>query len=91
MTLNGEAMTQDQDPITDPQIETGDGAPGDGAAPVIPPDGHYADVRPLLFGDLWDYAPAPESPDHVRFEKIYGHFIVEKKPDRHVEHARQVE
>jgi aldehyde dehydrogenase (NAD+) len=32
-------------------------------------------VRELLFGDLWDYAPAPEKPDHVRFEKRYGHFI----------------
>lgn len=34
-----------------------------------------ANVRELLFGDLWTYAPAPEKPDHVRFEKRYGHFI----------------
>ena len=65
-------MKQDMDPTTDPKIETGDGAPGNGAAPIIPEDSHYADVRPLLFGDLWDYAPAPESPDHVKFEKRYG-------------------
>ncbi|MEE2778972.1 MAG: aldehyde dehydrogenase family protein, partial [Myxococcota bacterium] len=32
-------------------------------------------ARELLFGDLWEYAPAPESTDHVRFEKRYGHFI----------------
>jgi aldehyde dehydrogenase (NAD+) len=32
-------------------------------------------TRELLFGDLWEYAPAPESRDHVRFEKRYGHFI----------------
>lgn len=32
-------------------------------------------VPDLLFGHLWDYAPAPETPDHVRFEKRYGHFI----------------
>lgn len=31
--------------------------------------------RELLFGDLWEYAPAPESADHVRFESRYGHFI----------------
>ncbi len=29
----------------------------------------------LLYGDLWDYAPAPESTGHTRFEKKYGHFI----------------
>ncbi len=38
-------------------------------------NGHVAPIRELLFGDLWAYAPAPESPDHVRFEKRYGHFI----------------
>jgi aldehyde dehydrogenase (NAD+) len=32
-------------------------------------------VPDLLFGDLWDYAPAPESPDHARFASRYGHFI----------------
>lgn len=31
--------------------------------------------KELLFGDLWEYAPAPESTGHVRFEKTYGHFI----------------
>lgn len=46
---------------------------GDGAPPAV--DGHYSDVRTLLFGDLWDYAPAPETADHVRFEPRYGHFI----------------
>jgi len=32
-------------------------------------------ARALLFGDLWDYAPAPESTAHVGFESRYGHFI----------------
>ena len=32
-------------------------------------------VPQLLFGDLWAYAPAPENPDFVRYEKRYGHFI----------------
>ena len=32
-------------------------------------------VAPLLFGDLWSYAPAPESADHVRFASRYGHFM----------------
>jgi aldehyde dehydrogenase (NAD+) len=32
-------------------------------------------TRELLFGDLWDYAPAPESTDHVRIDPRYGHFI----------------
>lgn len=31
--------------------------------------------KELLFGDLWDYAPAPENPDFVSYEKQYGHFI----------------
>ncbi len=32
--------------------------------------------RPVLeFGGAWDYAPAPESKDHVRLEKKYGLFI----------------
>lgn len=31
--------------------------------------------RELLFGDLWTYSPAPETPDHVRYQKRYGHFI----------------
>ncbi len=48
---------------------------GDGAPVGIPGNGHYSDVRGLLFGNLWDYAPAPETPDHVRFESRYGHFI----------------
>jgi aldehyde dehydrogenase (NAD+) len=29
----------------------------------------------LLFGDLWQYKPAPESADHVRYPKEIGHFI----------------
>ncbi|HUN23700.1 MAG TPA: aldehyde dehydrogenase family protein [Anaerolineales bacterium] len=32
-------------------------------------------IPALLFGDLWQYAPAPEKPDFVKFEKRYGHFI----------------
>ncbi len=31
--------------------------------------------RELLFGDLWEYAPAPEGTDFVSFEPRYGHFI----------------
>lgn len=31
--------------------------------------------RHLLFGDLWEYAPAPENPDFVSYQKRYGHFI----------------
>ncbi len=34
-----------------------------------------ASPRALLFGDLWEYAPAPESKDHVRVRSRYGHFI----------------
>ncbi len=33
------------------------------------------EVPALLFGELWDYAPAPERPDFVKFESRYGHFI----------------
>src|SRR3954469_10118155 len=29
----------------------------------------------LEFGSAWDYAPAPESPDHVRIDPKYGLFI----------------
>ena len=29
----------------------------------------------LLFGDLWDYAPAPEGTEFVRWQSRYGHFI----------------
>src|SRR4051812_23916380 len=29
----------------------------------------------LEFGHAWDYAPAPESPDHVKIELKYGLFI----------------
>ena len=32
-------------------------------------------ARELLFGDLWEYAPAPESPDHIKLKSEYGHFI----------------
>ena len=56
--------------VSEPALESGDGAPT-----TLPADGHYADVRRLLFGDLWDYAPAVETPDHVRFQSRYGHFI----------------
>ncbi|MFM2016944.1 MAG: hypothetical protein RL007_600, partial [Bacteroidota bacterium] len=29
----------------------------------------------LNFNEGWLYAPAPESSDHIRLEKKYGHFI----------------
>ena len=32
-------------------------------------------VRELLYGDLWDYAPAPESVDIPGLQSRYGHFI----------------
>ena len=32
-------------------------------------------ARELLFGDEWEYAPAPQSADHVRLEDRYGPFI----------------
>ncbi len=32
-------------------------------------------VASLLFGDLWEYAPAPENPDFVNYREQYGHFI----------------
>lgn len=31
--------------------------------------------RELLFGDLWEYAPAPESTSHVKLDPHVGHFI----------------
>jgi len=43
---------------------------GDGRA-----NGAPAGARELRFGDLWEYAPAPESAAGCRFEKRYGHFI----------------
>jgi aldehyde dehydrogenase (NAD+) len=33
------------------------------------------DMKHLLFGDLWDYAPAPQSADFVTIKPRYGHFI----------------
>ncbi len=32
-------------------------------------------VRDLLFGDLWEYAPAPQSSGFVDLKDHYGHFI----------------
>ena len=32
-------------------------------------------ARELLFGDLWEYAPAPESRGHINLADSYGHFI----------------
>lgn len=32
-------------------------------------------VREALFAGVWDYSPAPERRDHVRFQDRYGHFI----------------
>ena len=68
-------MSRKRDPLTNPDIDSGDGVPGDGVPSPQHRDGHYSDVRPLLFGDLWDYAPAPETADHVQFQSRYGHFI----------------
>jgi len=34
-----------------------------------------SEVRELLFGDLWEYAPAPESRSIVKLEPRYGHLI----------------
>jgi len=39
------------------------------------PPSEPAGVPELLFGDLWDYAPAAESTDAVSLEPRYGHFI----------------
>ncbi len=36
---------------------------------------HDRTPRDLLFGDLWQYAPAPESTSHVRFPTTLGHFV----------------
>ena len=37
---------------------------------------HVSGEKPALeFGGVWDYAPAPESRDHLRLEKRYGLFI----------------
>ncbi len=33
------------------------------------------DVKDLLFGDMWDYAPAPQGTDFVDLDERYGHFI----------------
>ncbi|MEO1270434.1 MAG: aldehyde dehydrogenase family protein, partial [Myxococcota bacterium] len=38
-------------------------------------DTSTAQVRDLLFGELWEYAPAPESTAHVGLKPHYGHFI----------------
>jgi aldehyde dehydrogenase (NAD+) len=32
-------------------------------------------VKELLFGDLWEYAPAPQGNDFVDYREKYGHFI----------------
>ncbi len=32
-------------------------------------------VRDLLFGDLWEYAPAPQSTAFVDLDEAYGHYI----------------
>ncbi len=33
------------------------------------------DVRELLFGDTWEYSPAPQSADFADYRDQYGHFI----------------
>lgn len=45
--------------------------PANGSGQVEPPAG----PAQLLFGDLWEYAPAPEGAEFVSFQKRYGHFI----------------
>jgi aldehyde dehydrogenase (NAD+) len=38
--------------------------------------GHVAAEKPALeFGSAWSYAPAPESPDHLRLRERYGLFV----------------
>ena len=32
-------------------------------------------VKDLLFGDLWEYAPAPQGTDFVELDERYGHYI----------------
>ena len=32
-------------------------------------------IRDLLFGDTWEYAPAPQSSDFVDLDDYYGHYI----------------
>jgi aldehyde dehydrogenase (NAD+) len=45
-------------------------------APSEAARGHVAAEKPALeFGAAWSYAPAPESPDHVRLRDRYGLFI----------------
>src|SRR5690554_7981641 len=33
------------------------------------------DLKSLLFGDLWDYAPARQTTSMVKLKAGYGHFI----------------
>src|SRR5207253_7095028 len=48
------------------------------SAALSPHSAHPENARKsaaLEFGSAWDYAPAPESPDHVRIDPKYGLFI----------------
>lgn len=45
------------------------------AAADTDPSPQTDSARDLLFGDLWTYAPAPESTAACRYESRYGHFI----------------
>jgi len=49
---------------------TSSGTPSTPARP-----GQRTPVPELLFGDLWEYAPAPESPSHAKIAPRYEHFI----------------
>jgi len=49
---------------------TSTGTPSTGERP-----GQRTPVPELLFGDLWEYAPAPESPSHAKIAPRYEHFI----------------
>lgn len=42
---------------------------------VTQPHLEVVKTRQLLFGDLWDYAPSLEKPDHVKLKKHYDLFI----------------
>ena len=34
-----------------------------------------SNIKDLLFGDLWEYSPAPQGTDFVELDERYGHFI----------------
>src|SRR2546421_12606651 len=46
-----------------------------GHAPIAKKTEKAAGEHALDFGKAWDYAPAPESPDHVKLKSRYELFI----------------